>query len=85
MLWNTGRPFDLPSHAERARQAHSMWLTWALEADVEFPRIPTQAVRDGGYEELVTTTRGRRICIRWWRRALSAIERLTPPALKDDG
>lgn len=83
MLWNHSRPLDLPTHAELARRAHSEWLTWALQADAEFPRIPTQAVLEGGYDELVKTTHGRRVCMRWWRRALSAIERLTPASLRD--
>lgn len=81
MLWNQ-RPFDMPTRAEIARRTHSEWLTWAMRSERPFPRIPTQAVRDGGYEALVTTTRGRRICVRWWRRALAAVERLTPEGLR---
>lgn len=82
MLWNDRDPFDLPTRGELARRAHSQWLTWALAAEDRFPRIPRQAVRDGGYEALLATPRGRRICDRWWRRALAAVERLTPPSLR---
>jgi hypothetical protein len=81
MLWKRD-PFDMPSRAEVARRAHSAWLTWALGADAPFPRIPRQAVRDGGYEALLATPRGRRVCDRWWRRALAALERITPPGLR---
>lgn len=69
------------TRGEMARRAHSEWLTWALSSGVELPRIPRQAVRDGGYEALLRTPRGRRVCVRWWRRALAAIERLTPTGL----
>jgi hypothetical protein len=81
MLWNRS-PIDLPTRAEIARRMHSEWLTWALSADRPFPRIPSQAVRDGGYEALLARPRGRRICDRWWRRALAAVERLTPERLR---
>jgi len=82
MRWNDSDPFDLPSRAEIARRIHSEWLTWALSADLRFPRIPRQSVRDGGYDALLASPKGRRICDRWWRRALAALERLTPPSLR---
>lgn len=83
MRWNRDPRLDLPTRSELARQAHSRWLTWALSSEAKFPRIPRHAVRDGGYEALLATPRGRAICSRWWRRALAAIERLTPPALRE--
>ncbi|HZW08538.1 MAG TPA: hypothetical protein VFF69_01420 [Phycisphaerales bacterium] len=82
MRWHTHDPFDLPSRGEMARRLHSEWLTWALGADDRFPRIPRQAVRDGGYESLLATPRGRRVCERWWRRALAVVDRLTPERLR---
>ncbi|MBK7403402.1 MAG: hypothetical protein IPJ41_01895 [Phycisphaerales bacterium] len=82
MLWNNNPKIDLPTHAEMARNLHSAWLTWALNTESPFPRIPSQPVRDGGYESLLASPQGRRICDRWWRRALATIERLTPPGLR---
>jgi hypothetical protein len=83
MLWNNNTRLDLPTRAEVARRAHSQWLTWALASDTRFPRIPRHAVRDGGYQAMLATPRGRAVCHRWWRRALAAVERLTPAALRD--
>lgn len=74
---------DLTTHAERARRVHSAWLTWALASDERFPRIPRQAVGGGGYDTLLATPRGRAVCRRWWQRALDAVERLTPTALRE--
>ena len=83
MLWNNNPRLDLPTRGEIARRSHSAWLTWALASEERFPRIPSQAVRDGGYDALLASSRGRRVCGRWWRRALAAVERLTPAALRD--
>lgn len=82
MLWNSQDSFDIPSRGEIARRIHSEWLTWALSADDRFPRIPRQALRDGGYEALLATPRGRSVCERWWRVALAVVERLTPDRLR---
>lgn len=79
---NSRDPFHIPSRGEIARRVHSEWLTWALRAEDRMPRIPRQAVRDGGYEAMLRTDRGRRVCERWWRRALAAVERLTPERLR---
>jgi hypothetical protein len=82
MRWNHQSRADLSDAGEAARRAHSLWLTWALSCEDRFPRIPRQAVGDGGYEALLATPRGRAVCGRWWRRAFAAIERLTPSAFR---
>ena len=65
---------DLLSRAERARRLHSCWLTEALRGHRAAPRIPTRRVADGGFDEIMTTGRGRTWAMSWWTEAFERAE-----------
>jgi len=66
---------DFDVRAEFARRMHSLWLTRALRAGSNVPRIPTRLVRDGGFSAIAATAEGREWADRWWEEALEAADR----------
>lgn len=52
------------------------WLTWALDNDVQTPRIPTRRVDEGGFGILRQIPGARVAFARWWAETINYLERL---------
>lgn len=60
--------------AERFRKEHEAWLTRALLDGREYPRIPTRAVRAGGFDGLRRRAGGPQRAAMWWDAALLRVD-----------
>lgn len=58
----------------------SAFLTWALRNNIEFPRVPTRPVDEGGFSQLLRRPGARAAVNRWWMRTLDLVGRLTDKA-----
>lgn len=59
---------------QKARIAHSRWLTEALASGKAYPRIPVRPVITGGFSRLMNSRNGPRLAQRWWEIALGRVE-----------
>ena len=79
MRWNFSpfRKRKLLDASQRFRREHEVWLTHALarlrRSPRSVPRIPTRAVRNGGFDALRTRDHGPERAKAWW---LLAMERV---------
>lgn len=75
MLWGLWTKRRLQRTAERMRAEHERFLTIALLARREYPKIPTRRVDQGGFDRLMAREHGPRLAQRWWETALDRIDR----------
>ncbi len=61
---------DWEEAGERARKAHSEWLTKALRSGSKVPRIPLRRVSDGGWDSMMATEEGRCWATEFWQSAI---------------
>jgi hypothetical protein len=60
-----------PADARRKAIAEtSAFLTWALAADRNLPRIPRREVAKGGFDRLLDRPMARIVVKHWWGRTL---------------
>ncbi len=52
------------------------FLTWALGAGVELPKIPRRRVESGGFTQLLRAPGARAAVERWWATAIEKIDQL---------
>jgi hypothetical protein len=57
------------------RAEHERFLAVAMAIPQAYPRIPTKAVRSGGYNRLMATPSGRERAGQWWGVALDRVPR----------
>jgi hypothetical protein len=70
VFWNFAKRGNLNDLGASMRHAHSRWLTRAVASPRGLPRIPTIAVRDGGFDPIVATPAGRAWAESWWDQTL---------------
>jgi hypothetical protein len=54
----------------------SAFLTWALEHDVQLPRIPRLPVEQGGYDRVLARPGARAAAHFWWLRAIQTMDKI---------
>jgi hypothetical protein len=69
VFWNVTKR-DLSDLGAAMRRAHARWLSRAVASPARVPRIPTIAVRDGGFDPIVSTPAGRAWAEAWWQQTL---------------
>ena len=74
MDWRIWNPAGWMDEGAKARQAHSRWLTRAVESGREYPRIPVRPVATGGFARLLARPNGMELAARWWERALDQVD-----------
>ena len=52
------------------------FLTWALENDVQLPRIPQRPVAEGGYDRIMEHPGARAATTHWWLRAIQTVAKI---------
>jgi hypothetical protein len=67
---------NVPDRREAMIAQTSAWLTWALENDVEVPRIPRRRVDEGGFGELLRLPQARAAVSWWWYRTFAYLDQL---------
>jgi hypothetical protein len=72
VIWSPPKPPEDP--AVRYRRVHSEWLTRALSAGREYPRIPVRRVEVGGFSTLLQRANGWMLAARWWILALARVD-----------
>lgn len=70
MFWNFAKRGDLFDVGAAMRRVHSRWLSRAVASPGGLPRIPTIAVREGGFDPIVSTPAGRAWAESWWDETL---------------
>jgi hypothetical protein len=70
MYWPFSSRDELPLRGAIMRAIHERWLTKALRSEKALPRIPTRAVREGGFSILMSQSAGRKWAEDWWAMTL---------------
>lgn len=66
-----GRP---PRDARRRAIAETnAFLTWALSAERDLPRIPRRSVASGGFDKLIQRPMAKVVVRHWWGRTLEKL------------
>ncbi len=69
MFWNFAKR-DLGDLGAAMRRTHGRWLSRAVASPAPLPRIPTIAVRDGGFDPIVAHPDARAWAEAWWDQTL---------------
>lgn len=70
-FWKNNSGMD---EGAKARRAHSLWLTQAVESQRDYPRIPVRPVVTGGFSRLLDRANGSHLADRWWTTALTRVD-----------
>jgi len=77
IFWDDGSPNWRGDESRRRMIAEtSAFLTWALENNIEVPRIPRRRVDEGGFTRILKHPGAKTAVNWWWSRTLDFMDKL---------
>jgi len=67
----------LPDRRQQMIDETGAWLTWALDNDLDVPRIPRRRVSDGGFKQMLEHPAARAAVRHWWMRTLGIVHNVS--------